>query len=89
MAVGAQPSSVLGMVIKNGLRLSVAGAVIGALGAAALTHSLQSMLFEISAYDVPTFLGTALILILISIAACLAPAIRATRIDPLQALRAE
>jgi putative ABC transport system permease protein len=89
MALGAQPGDVLWLVVRQGLALTVMGGVLGAAGAFALGRTLSSLLYGISAGDVTAFgvavglaLGTALI-------ACLLPARRAARLDPLSGLRAD
>jgi putative ABC transport system permease protein len=89
MALGAQPGDVLWLVVRQGLMLTVLGGLLGAAGAFALGRTLSSLLYGISAGDVTAFaaavglaLGTALI-------ACLLPARRAARLDPLSGLRAE
>ena len=87
-AIGAQPADILRMMIGQGLRLSLAGILLGALTAAALTRVMQPMLFQVSATDPGTFLAIAGIFLAVGLAASFVPAWRATRIDPLDALRA-
>ena len=89
MAVGAQKSDVLGLIIHGGLRLVLAGIVIGLFGAFALTRYLSALLFNIQPTDPVTFLGVPLLLMLVAAAASWLPARRATRIDPMAALRHE
>jgi putative ABC transport system permease protein len=86
-AIGAQQADILRMVVGQGLRLSAAGIVLGALAAAGLTRLIERMLFQISATDPATFLGIAAIFLVVGLAASFIPAWRATRIDPLEALR--
>jgi putative ABC transport system permease protein len=89
MALGAQRGDVLRLVAGNGLRIAVAGAVLGAAGAFALTRFLSGLLFGVSSMDVGTFLAMAGVLVAVTMLACWAPARRASRVDPLVALRYE
>jgi putative ABC transport system permease protein len=89
MALGASSRGVLGMVLGQATATAAVGVVIGIAGAFALTRWMQSQLFGVSPTDPPTFAGVALLLILVSLAACYFPARRATRVDPLVALRYE
>jgi putative ABC transport system permease protein len=89
MAIGAQRRDVLGLVLLGGLRLVALGVVIGLAGAFALTRVLQTLLFGVTAHDPLTFAGNAALLIVIATAACVLPALRATRVNPIIALRAE
>lgn len=87
MALGASVKDLLGIVISHGLRLTAAGIVIGAIAAVILTRLLGNMLYQVSPRD-PLAFGLALVVITIaSLVACFLPAWRATRIDPIQALR--
>jgi len=89
MALGANQRNILEMVLGQGLRLAVLGIAGGLAGALALTHFLSSMLFHVSALDVETFVLGAICLGLVLLLACCLPARRATRVDPLVALRYE
>lgn len=89
VALGARRAELFGMVVGQGLRPVVAGAVIGLIGAAALTSLIQSLLFGIQPLDVPTYAAAVVALAVIAAAACALPALRATRVDPLVALRDE
>ena len=89
MALGASRGTVLGMVLKQGAITGLFGVGAGILGSLALTRLLQSQLFGVSATDPATFAGVALILILVSLAACWIPGLRAARVDPMVALRYE
>jgi putative ABC transport system permease protein len=89
MAVGAQRADVLGLVLRGGLRLVLLGVALGLLGSLALTRLLQSLLFGVTAHDPLIFAGIAALLVAVGAAACLVPALRATRIDPISALRAD
>jgi predicted permease len=87
MALGATPHKVLLLVVGQGLRPVVAGVVLGLAGAAASTRFLQSLLYDVSATDPVTLAGVAFGVTAVAFAAALVPARRATRIDPLSALR--
>lgn len=89
MALGATPGNVLGLVLKQGLALAGAGVVLGLAGAAAATHLLESFLFQVKPGDPLTYLAVAALLAVVAMAASYLPARRATRIDPLAALRQE
>ena len=89
MALGAQRSTIVGMVVRHGFELTAAGIVLGLIGAAALTRVMASLLFGVSARDVATFTVVPLILGAIALLASCLPALRATRVDPVVALRDE
>jgi putative ABC transport system permease protein len=89
MALGAERSRILAMVLRQGMELTTAGVVAGLLGAAALTRVMASLLFGISATDIVTFSTVPLILISTALVASYLPALRATRVDPVVALREE
>jgi putative ABC transport system permease protein len=88
-ALGASRGSLLAMVIRRGMRLTVLGLAIGAAGALALTHLLGSLLFGISPRDPVTLILVAGVLSIVALLACYIPARRAAGIDPLVALRYE
>jgi putative ABC transport system permease protein len=89
MALGAARGDVLGMVLQQGFRLIMTGVVVGLAGAWASTRALESMLFQVRARDAATFIGACLVLIVVGLLACYIPARRATRVDPMVALRNE
>jgi len=89
MALGAQTHDVLGLVVRQGLQFVILGTALGIAGALALTQVLRNMLYEISATDPWTFSGAALLLVTVALLACYVPARRATRVDPMIALRYE
>ena len=89
MALGAQVGNVMRLIMKSGLTITIIGVVIGLGGAYALTRLMSSLLFGVEPTDKATFAGVSLCLLLIALAACYIPARRATKVDPLQALRYE
>jgi predicted permease len=89
IAMGARPSDVLGMVLGQGLVLGALGVSLGAVGAFALTRLIRGLLFGISSFDPWTFVVMAVLLATVTLAACFVPAWRATRVDPMVALRYE
>ena len=87
-AVGAQPGDIMALVVGQGLRLALAGVLLGLGGAWALTRIMRDLLFQVSAVDPATFLAVAILFVVVALAASYLPARRATGIDPLSALRA-
>ena len=89
MALGAQKSDVFKLVIGRGMLLTLTGLAIGLVGAAGLTRLMSSLLFGVSANDPMTYSAAPVVLGVVSLLACYLPARRATKVDPLQALRQE
>jgi len=89
MALGARPQTVMGMVLKQGLWLALIGVVLGIGASLALTRLMTSMLFGVKASDPATFVLVAVGLTAVALGACWIPARRATRVDPVIALRYE
>jgi putative ABC transport system permease protein len=87
MAMGAEPGSVRGLVMKQGAALAGIGLGLGVLGAFGLTRFLGSQLYEVGTTDLRTFVAVPLILGAVALLACYIPARRATRVDPVVALR--
>jgi predicted permease len=88
-AIGAEPRRLVANVMRRGLGMTAVGVVIGLAGAMAGARTLESLLFGVTTADAPTFAAVTLLFVLIATAACFVPARRATRIDPVVALRAE
>ena len=89
MALGAQVKDVLGLVLRNGMKLAIIGVVIGLVGAFWLTRLMSKLLFGVTPTDLATFSIVAGVLLLVALLACYLPARRASKVDPLVALRYE
>ncbi len=87
IAVGARPNEIRDMVVREGLTLVVAGGVVGIVGAIAVGRWIESLLFQASASDLQVLLGTLALLALATLIAILPPALKASRTDPIRALR--
>jgi len=89
MALGANPSDVLKLILRNGFKLALIGIVVGLLVAYAATRVLSTLLYEVSATDPAVFVIDAFLLAAAAVLACYIPARRATKVDPIVALRYE
>ena len=87
MALGAQRRQVMGFVLRQGVRLIVLGLVLGFVGTRLTTHAMKAFLYGVSPGDPTTLAAVAVLLALVAALACLLPARRATKVDPLIALR--
>jgi putative ABC transport system permease protein len=89
MALGANRADVLRLVVQQGMKMTVIGLVLGLVGAFLLSRVLIGMLYGVSPTDPLTFTGVSIVLLTVALLACLIPARRATRVDPIVALRSE
>ncbi len=89
MALGAQGRDVLRLVLRHGMGLALVGLGIGLVASFWLTRLIAKMLYGVSPTDAPTYALVALLLACVALLACLVPALRATRVDPMEALRYE
>jgi putative ABC transport system permease protein len=89
MALGAQAPDVLKLVVKNGMTLALIGIAVGLAGAFASTHLMTTLLFEVTPTDAVTYAIVSVSLLAAALVACYIPARRATKVDPLVALRYE
>jgi putative ABC transport system permease protein len=89
MALGAKSRDVTALVIRRGMAIALTGVAIGLIGSFALTRLLEALLFEVSTTDQTTFVEVSALLIVVAFLACWIPARRASRVDPMSALRCE
>jgi putative ABC transport system permease protein len=89
MALGARRADVLKLVVRQGMLLAIVGVIVGLLGAFALTRVMSSLMFGVTTKDPITFVAVSLLLVGVAFIACFVPARRATKVDPLVALRYE
>jgi ABC-type antimicrobial peptide transport system permease subunit len=88
-ALGATAADIVGQVVRRGVALTAVGLMIGALGAAAASRLLVSMLYGVSRIDPVTYGGVAALLVVVAVVACWVPARRAATVDPAMTLRSE
>ena len=89
MALGAKREDMLMMFLKQGLRLTTIGAVIGLVAALGMTKVIANMLYEVKAFDPSSFLTVPLVIALVAMVASAVPAVRAMSVDPMAALKDE
>jgi putative ABC transport system permease protein len=89
LALGGSPGDVLRMIVGQGMTVVASGVLVGALAALALTRLLSSLLFGVGSTDAFTFVGVSTLLLAVALVACFVPARRASRVDPMEALRYE
>jgi ABC-type antimicrobial peptide transport system permease subunit len=89
LALGASRGTILQMILRQGLELAITGAALGLVGGLIVSHLMAGLLYGVSPTDPLTFVGVTLVLTAVALAASYIPAMRATRVDPLVALRYE
>ena len=88
LALGATRAEIVGVVLRHGGKLIAIGAFLGVIGTLGLSRALGSLLYNVTTFDVASFVAVAALLI-VAVLACAVPALRATRVDPVVALRSE
>lgn len=89
MTLGARPAMILRMVLREGLAMALVGIALGGIVSLGVTRFLEQFLFRVNTRDPFTFIGVTVVLLLVALLACYVPARRATRVDPMTALRYE
>jgi ABC-type antimicrobial peptide transport system permease subunit len=89
VALGASPTAVIALVLRQGMRVIAAGVAVGLVGAFVATKTIAHRLYGVSATDLPTYAAVTVVLTAVGLLACLVPARRATRVDPIKALKQE
>jgi putative ABC transport system permease protein len=89
MALGAEARDVVKLIVKQGMRLTLIGTIIGLALSVAMTRLIANLLYGVKAIDPATFAGVAIFLMVVALLACYLPARKATKIDPMIALRCE
>jgi putative ABC transport system permease protein len=89
LALGAEPTRIMSMVLTEGSKLAALGVLVGFAAALALGRTFSALLFGVSRFDIPTFVGVAVLLGLMTLVAALIPARRAMRVDPIRTIRSE
>ena len=89
LALGAEPSAILRMVVGQGLKLVAIGLAAGAIVSFWVARALTSLLYQTETHDAVTFASVPVVLVLITLAACALPALRASRVEPISSLRSE
>jgi putative ABC transport system permease protein len=89
IALGAQPGNIMTLVLKQGMKLAALGVLLGLIGAVSVTRWLASLLYGVSATDPLTFAVIVLLPMIVALVACWIPARRATKVDPMVALKYE
>jgi ABC-type antimicrobial peptide transport system permease subunit len=89
MALGAKRADVLRLVVRQGMTMTLIGLALGLIGVFGLSRVIAGLLYGVSPTDPLTFTGVSIVLLMVALLACLIPARRATRVDPIVALRSE